>query len=956
SNMLKKKPEKGVVRLKTNDSSGETIEQGIKDRLRNYGRFTAGHARDEIVANKRNFFNTAATKHWFPVAKDQLNEALEIDDRSLDYPKSCVTDPRLLAYKTMPKIYVPPSVRTVYRDPRFDGPSSYYNDVGDDYKAPEFNRIDTNKMIWKPDGPLELTIHCSCQGVCSDQCECRRHCTYAYIHNGRIVTKDSAFFFQQVYACSSRCRCDTSCGNRIDWKEEENQLEVVRRIPEMGFEVRALRAFDQGEVVMEFTGEITEYDEKEVAHRDYSFVVYDSKLPSHSEQVFKGNYPRPIHFQKNQGKICINPAGEGGIGRFVGHSNMPNVLPIRVYTNGSYIGAPRLLFIALFTIPAGAFVKVDYGEDRTIEGYCLCDELLCHDLPTLANLLPRNLGNGRITRNFVWDLMAFRQFYNQDRTFMEEMRIIHEMYKKNGGDGVDWMNGGRGSPLVCQYHRYLSKLKRVEPGEWDDEKKNSSYGDDERVSHSRKEDSSYCDETRASRSRKKARKENKTQENLSRKAKKSWAAASSEDEEERTTVLLTSTHRLSRARTRAERNEMRSAILRSRDETVHGLPTSSLRETRPSRWYFGRGLSPRLHIVKKIHGISYEVPETMKEEYEKMMEYEDVDEVNDERKKSFLNDPFVRFLVEWHDSPNREEWTIEPYENIRDYLAWEGTPQINEYLKRRKEEIKRTRKRKEESDSEDPSYHPSGEEMKRKKTEKKSQKRKNNNESDYDQDEKAGRQRKRKVSERRLASHHSSDEESTDRLTKEERWWREIAKKENATRDLRRAHRNMRGKQEVIFGGNEDAMPSWREETEDTEETEEREETEETDSERSDDDEKMRKERMDPLLDSEDEGLRRCKDPSFDSEREEENEVDLYISWMRKEIRSCEVKKKKKKENRDEDESRHIIDSDGDEDTESAAKACNKRVDDGGEDDDDIEVVFANGLDITLKKSVGGSG
>ncbi|GMS97704.1 hypothetical protein PENTCL1PPCAC_19879 [Pristionchus entomophagus] len=174
--------------------------------------------------------------------------------------------------------------------------------------------------------------------------------------------------------------------------------------------VRTLRAFEAGDVVLEFNEEIKTFEK---SNKDYSFVVYNDN-DVHSEKVFKDNFMdlSSSHFMNNLstlGTICIDPARKGGIGRIVGHSKMCNVIPIRVYSYGSYIGAPRLYYVALFTIP-----PVNYGEDSNIVD-CLCEESLCHDLPTLSNLL--NMDSYRKRKNFAWDVIAEREFYNRDRLF-----------------------------------------------------------------------------------------------------------------------------------------------------------------------------------------------------------------------------------------------------------------------------------------------------------------------------------------------------------------------------------------------------------------------------------------------------------------------------------------------------------------------------------------------------------
>ncbi|GMS97703.1 hypothetical protein PENTCL1PPCAC_19878, partial [Pristionchus entomophagus] len=94
-------------------SSSEIIEGGLKASLVDYGRFTSLVSRDDMEDSLRRGYIKAASDPWFSLAMKALEKA-EKAGLLLNYGESCITCPLVLAFKTMPKIYTPPSIRTLY--------------------------------------------------------------------------------------------------------------------------------------------------------------------------------------------------------------------------------------------------------------------------------------------------------------------------------------------------------------------------------------------------------------------------------------------------------------------------------------------------------------------------------------------------------------------------------------------------------------------------------------------------------------------------------------------------------------------------------------------------------------------------------------------------------------------------------------------------------------------------
>ncbi|GMR51720.1 hypothetical protein PMAYCL1PPCAC_21915, partial [Pristionchus mayeri] len=184
------------------------------------------------------------------------------------FSRKCISAEEIVE-QTMPTPYVPPSQRYQFTNTRFYGKINLFNDYGDDSKSPKFRKIMKNELRTpRRDQPLDIC--CDCTDGCKDKstCPCRRYSVHVQLTANGIELEEPVDEFDlhcmHAYACGDKCRCRIGgCGNRIEWVEKENEFEVLRRNPKMGFELRSLRSYEPGETVIEFVGEVVEDTEIE---------------------------------------------------------------------------------------------------------------------------------------------------------------------------------------------------------------------------------------------------------------------------------------------------------------------------------------------------------------------------------------------------------------------------------------------------------------------------------------------------------------------------------------------------------------------------------------------------------------------------------------------------------------------------------------------------------------------
>ncbi|GMT29785.1 hypothetical protein PFISCL1PPCAC_21082, partial [Pristionchus fissidentatus] len=402
--------ESGVVegRLTTSDQS----DRAIKQNLMKYG------ADGENLLVERFTMDEKALLQCFSklISVPLINQCRKVWSKAQKDAGGAPVDQlrganlRRLVRMTVSPLYTPPERRTLFESPSYDAAVAVYNDVADKVPGPRFVHLPSSVYhTSRRDRPLE--IKCSCNGMCEEDCSCRQMSVDVKLMNARVIAKTPGVYHSHLVVCSSACSCPPRCSNRLDVMMKKNEFEVVRKDPIMGYEMRSLRVFEQGEPICEFAGvwQRTVRRQKEI---DYSFLVYDSNETAISEKIFGREAEREkLH------TIFINPFHYGNAARFIGHSHLPNLYPIRVYKDGCHLGAPHIILIASFTIAPGDYLKFDYGgkyADTLTD--CRCDEPICNSRRVALSLSKRSSAGRSIGEKTVGErLICLRERANRRR-------------------------------------------------------------------------------------------------------------------------------------------------------------------------------------------------------------------------------------------------------------------------------------------------------------------------------------------------------------------------------------------------------------------------------------------------------------------------------------------------------------------------------------------------------------
>ena len=198
---------------------------------------------------------------------------------------------------------------------------------------------------------------CDCVGGCGDGCSCLSHCTVGvYDEDGRLnLRRDAARSHQAaIVECSTLCKCDASCRNRVVGRGLRRPLVVVRTA-DRGWGVRTVEALCAGEFVCEYAGELLSGEERARRQREleHEQAGASGELPA--------NYLMSVREHLSDGRVLlthIDPTRRGNVGRYINHSCAPN-LRSEVARVGSLV--PRLAFFAAADVPAGTELTFDYG-------------------------------------------------------------------------------------------------------------------------------------------------------------------------------------------------------------------------------------------------------------------------------------------------------------------------------------------------------------------------------------------------------------------------------------------------------------------------------------------------------------------------------------------------------------------------------------------------------------------
>ena len=96
---------------------------------------------------------------------------------------------------------------------------------------------------------------CRDENCASKECSCMATC--AYDSTGRLKVEYFAAVSKPIFECNSKCRCESTCPNRVTQNQPLPKLEIFQTTPKAkGYGVRASCAISQGTFIGEYVGEI----------------------------------------------------------------------------------------------------------------------------------------------------------------------------------------------------------------------------------------------------------------------------------------------------------------------------------------------------------------------------------------------------------------------------------------------------------------------------------------------------------------------------------------------------------------------------------------------------------------------------------------------------------------------------------------------------------------------------
>ncbi|KAJ1311119.1 hypothetical protein OPQ81_009620 [Rhizoctonia solani] len=212
---------------------------------------------------------------------------------------------------------------------------------------------------------------CGCQAPVIDPLESQKH-KFAYDRNGRFDLN-----FQGISVeCNMRCRCPSTCQNRVVQRPRSVPIEIVK-FEVRGWGVRAQEDIVAGQVLGSFTGEIITKEACSRIPRNIATIG----MASGQRTQFSDRNKFMFDLDSRAHKYTLDCWGIGNWTRFINHKCEPNLKVFSVcYDTLPETGLERLALVALRDIPAGEELGFDYqpfakaGEGTTS---CSCGSQKC---------------------------------------------------------------------------------------------------------------------------------------------------------------------------------------------------------------------------------------------------------------------------------------------------------------------------------------------------------------------------------------------------------------------------------------------------------------------------------------------------------------------------------------------------------------------------------------------------
>ncbi|CAA16332.3 Histone-lysine N-methyltransferase set-25 [Caenorhabditis elegans] len=165
-----------------------------------------------------------------------------------------------------------------------------------------------------------------------------------------------------VMECSDACGCSLDCPRRSLQRGQQHPLAVYYEGPEKGFGVRAAANIKAGELVCEYTGDVTLLPTSDPVASS-STKTDDGEEQENPEAPERVDSSYDAAFNAMDTKIIISAKKTGNISRFINHSCDPSSVFVEVYSR-RFEEDPLIPRVAVYAIK-----DIALGEEITIAYY-----------------------------------------------------------------------------------------------------------------------------------------------------------------------------------------------------------------------------------------------------------------------------------------------------------------------------------------------------------------------------------------------------------------------------------------------------------------------------------------------------------------------------------------------------------------------------------------------------------
>jgi hypothetical protein len=191
---------------------------------------------------------------------------------------------------------------------------------------------------------------CKCsRGQClNGNCQCSGYyVSSGYLRDGRIRKIKMAALLE----CSSACKCDSSCRNRVVQQGRHTPV-CIFRTRHKGWGVKAVKPIRKGTFISTYTGEVITDDEAEARGKDHTSkgITY----------LFDMDYIASSGTSTGEDVYTIDATSCGNLSRFFNHSCSPNMNVCNVWIETLDVRFPHLAFFASRDIDVEEELTFDY--------------------------------------------------------------------------------------------------------------------------------------------------------------------------------------------------------------------------------------------------------------------------------------------------------------------------------------------------------------------------------------------------------------------------------------------------------------------------------------------------------------------------------------------------------------------------------------------------------------------